>query len=82
LVSGQEGNLEQATRGDEELIGGKGNVNSLGLGAECECENVAPTVGTTILSRHIHSDDVTSSSEKCWLHTTFQLRCFTFTQKK
>jgi hypothetical protein len=47
-------------------------VSSIGVGVECECEDVALTVGTTILFRHIHSD-VKSVSEKCWLHTTFQV---------
>jgi hypothetical protein len=48
-------------------------VSSVGCGAECECEDVAQTVGSTILFRHIHSDDVKSASEKCWLHTTLQV---------
>jgi hypothetical protein len=43
---------------------------------ECECEDVAQKVGTTILFRHIHSGDVKSASEKCWLLATFQPRCF------
>jgi hypothetical protein len=40
--------------------------------AECECEDVvAQTVGTTILFRRMHSEDVKSASEKWSLHTTF-----------
>jgi len=67
LVSGQ------ARRSDKELMGGVGMVSSVGIGVECECEDVTLTVGTTILLRHIHSGDVKSASEKCWLHTTFQV---------
>ena len=37
---------------------------------ECESEVVAQKLGTTILFRRIHSGDVKSDSEKCWLHTT------------
>jgi hypothetical protein len=47
----------QATMGEEKLTGGVEKVSS---------------VGTTILFRCIHSD-VKSASEKCWLHTTFQV---------
>jgi hypothetical protein len=47
--------------------------NFLGFGAEYECEDVAQTVGTTILFRRIYSGDVKSASEKCWLHTTIQV---------
>jgi hypothetical protein len=67
LVSGQ------ATRDDEELTGGVEKVSSVRCGVACEFEDVAQTVGTTILSRRIHSGDVKSASEKCWLHTTFQV---------
>ena len=67
MVSGQ------AIRGDEELTGGIQKVSSVGCGVECECEVVAQKVGTTILFRCIHSGDVKSDSEKCWLHTTFHL---------
>jgi hypothetical protein len=70
LVSGQ------TTTGDEELIPGTGKVSSVGFGAELECEDVKHKVGTTILFTCIHSGDVKSASEKCWGHTTFQLRCF------
>jgi hypothetical protein len=45
LVSGQ------ATRGDEDLIGGIGKVSSIGFGAECEREDVAD-------SRNYHSVQV------------------------
>jgi hypothetical protein len=45
----------------------------MSLTAECECENVAQTVGTTILFKHIHYGDVKSASEKCWLHTTLEV---------
>ena len=45
----------QATSGDEELIGAIGEVSSVGFGAECECDNVAQKVGTTILFRRIRS---------------------------
>jgi hypothetical protein len=48
-------------------------VSSVGFGAECECEDVAQTVGTTILFRCIHTGDVKSASQKCWLHTTLQV---------
>jgi hypothetical protein len=48
-------------------------VSSVGFGAECECEDVAQTVGTTILFRCIHSGDVKSASEKYWLHKTLQV---------
>jgi len=54
-------------------MGGEGRVSSVGVGVECECEDVALTVGTTILFRCIHSGDVKSASERCWLHTTFQV---------
>jgi hypothetical protein len=54
-------------------MGGLGRVSSVGVGVECEHENVALTVGTTILFRHIHSGDVKSASENCWLHITFQV---------
>jgi hypothetical protein len=54
-------------------MGGVGKVNSVGVGVECEHEDVALTVGTTILFKRIHSEDVKSASEKCWLHTTFQV---------
>ena len=52
-----------ATSGDEELIGGVGKASTVGFGAECECEDVAQKVGTTILFRRVHSD-VKSASEK------------------
>jgi hypothetical protein len=52
---------------------GKGGVSSVRVGVECEHENVALTVGTIILFRRIHSGDVKSASEKCWLQTTFQV---------
>ena len=60
-------------RGDEELIGGVRRVSSVGTGVECECEDVALTVGTTILFRRRHSRNVKLASEKCWPHTTFQV---------
>ena len=49
------------------------NESSEGCGVECEFEDVAQKVGTTILFRHIQSGDVKSASEKCWLHTTFHV---------
>jgi len=39
-------------------------VSSVGFGAECECEDVAQKVGTTILFMHVYSEDVKSASEK------------------
>ena len=54
------------------MTGGVEKVSSVGCGTECECEDVAQKVGTTILFRCIHSG-VKSASEKCWLHTTFQV---------
>jgi hypothetical protein len=45
----------------------------VGCGAECECDDVAQTVGTTVLFRRMHSDDVKPASEKWLLHTTFLL---------
>jgi len=70
LVSGQEGNLD---RQQEELTGWVEKLSFVVCGVECECEVVAQRVGTTILFRRIHSGDVKSDSEKCWLHTTFQV---------
>jgi hypothetical protein len=46
-------------------------INSIGFGAECECEDVAQKVETTILFRRMHSSNIKSASEKCWLHTDF-----------
>jgi len=55
-------------------MGGEGGgVSSVGVGVECEHEYNALTVGTAILFRCIHSGDVKSASEKCWLHTTSQV---------
>jgi hypothetical protein len=54
-------------------MGGIGRVSSVGVGVEFEREDVALTVGTTILFRRIHSRDVKSASEKYWLQTTFQV---------
>ena len=51
-----------------------GKLSSVDFGAECECDNVAQKAETTILFRRIRSGDANSASEKCWLHTTFQLR--------
>jgi len=53
-----------ATSGDEELIGGIGKVSSVGFVVECECEDVAQKVGTTILFRHVHSGDIKAVSGK------------------
>jgi hypothetical protein len=75
LVSGQEGNLDRQQE-DEKIKGSIGKVSSVGFGAEYEWEDAAQKVGTTILFRHIHSGDVKSASEKYWLHTSLQLRCF------
>jgi len=36
---------------------GQGGIGSVGLGAECGCEDVTQKVGTTILFRCIHSGD-------------------------
>jgi len=44
-------------------------------GAEYVCEDVAQKVETTSLFRRIHKGDVKSASEKCLLHTAFQMRC-------
>jgi len=52
-------------------MGGVERVSSVGV--ECEHEDVALTIGTTIPFRCIHSGDVKSASEKCWLHITFQV---------
>jgi hypothetical protein len=52
---------------------GGGVVSCVGVGVECEHEDIALIVGTTNLFRHIHSGDVKSASEKCGLHTTFQV---------
>jgi len=41
------------TSGDEELIGAIVKVSSLGFCAECECEDVAEKIGTTVLFWHI-----------------------------
>jgi hypothetical protein len=54
-------------------MGGKVGVSSVVVGVECEHKDIALTAGTTILFRCIHSGDVKSASEKCWLHTTFQV---------
>jgi hypothetical protein len=51
------------------MVGEEG-VSSVGAGVEGEHEDIALTVGTNILFRCIHS-----ASEKCWLHTTFQVLC-------
>ena len=56
-----------------ELTGGLEKVSSVGCGAECKFEDVAQKIGTTILLRRNHSGDEKSASEKCWLHTTFQV---------
>jgi hypothetical protein len=54
-------------------MGGVGRVSSVGVSVECEHKDVVLTVGSTILLRHIHLGDVKSPSEKCWLHTAFQV---------
>jgi len=46
------------TSGDEELIGGIGEVSSVRFSTKCECEDVAQKVGTTVVFRHIHSVDI------------------------
>jgi hypothetical protein len=33
-------------------------VSSAGFVAKCECDDVSQKVGTTIVSRHIHSGDI------------------------
>jgi len=48
----------KATNGDKALIGDIGNVSSVGLGAECECEDVAHKIETITLFRHIYSRDI------------------------
>ena len=50
-----------------------GQNTTLGSGVECECEVVAQRVGTAILFRRIHSDDVKSDSAKYSLHTALNL---------
>jgi hypothetical protein len=54
-------------------MGGEWRVSSVGVGVESEREDAVLTVGTTTQFRRIHSGDVKSASEKCWLHTTFQV---------
>ena len=60
MVSGQEGNLyrQQLMMRNSKLKGGVGKVSSVGFGNECECEDVAQKVGTTILFRCVHSGDI------------------------
>ena len=43
---------------------GKGRVSSVGVGVECEHEDITLTVGTTIPFRRIHSGGVKLVSEK------------------
>jgi hypothetical protein len=73
LVSGQEVNLDRQQEVSRNSWEGLGRVSSVGVDVECEHEDVALTVGTAILFRRIHSGDVKSSSEKCWLQITFQV---------
>ena len=35
-------------------------MSSVGFGAECECKNVAQTIGSTMLFKHIHSGYINS----------------------